>query len=289
VTARPPSLAIVGVGLIGASMALALRDAFATITGVDVDADRLAYALERGMIDVVTDDPLRALASDVVVVAAPVDASLRILDALSAASNGHMPGLVIDVASVQEPFLRFGAALPTFVTTHPIAGSERGGPAAADAALFRDRTWLHEPHPDRAVVERLDGVIRACGARPYPIAAARHDELIAALSHLPQAVSVALGATVGTAFHDTLAADARAIAGPGLASMLRLAASPPEVWGPIFTANAAHLAPVLRVLAERLKQAADGLEAGNPAPLLSYFVESQPAVSATERFSRPQR
>ncbi len=284
-TAVSRTLAVVGVGLIGASLAAALRNRFAAIVGIDASHANAAYARENGLVDRVADDPLAALAADVVVVAAPVDATGAILRAFAAAGAARRPALIIDVASLQGPFVPFMRELPTFVTTHPMAGSERSGPAAADAALFRGRTWLVEPHADPAVRAELAELIAATGAALHAIEAAAHDELTALLSHLPQALAVVLGSVASAPFAGASAADAAAIAGPGLASMLRLARSSPAVWEPIFAANRIPVARSLRAAAAAAIAAADGLDAGNPAPLMSYFPESRPAVSATERFA----
>ncbi len=286
---RARSLAIVGVGLIGASLALAWRGAFSEIVGIDANREHREFALANGIVDRTDTDPLSALAADVVVVAVPVDAAEAVLDGFARAAIARMPELIIDVASLQRPFTRFGALLPTFVSTHPMAGSERSGPAAADRQLFYGRTWLVADHRDPDVRERLDALVRATGAEPHTIAPGRHDALVAIFSHLPQALAVALGATAGDALTGALASDARAVAGPGFASMLRLARSAPEVWEPIFRGNATEVAIALRALAERLVRAADGLEAGNCEPLVSYFAEASAAVRATERFQPPKR
>ncbi len=284
-TAVSRTLAVVGVGLIGASLAAALRARFAEIVGIDASPANAAYARENGIVDRIAAEPLAALAADVVVIATPVDVTAAILAAFAAAGEAHRPALVIDVASLQAPFLPFMRALPTFVTTHPMAGSERNGPEAADPALFRDRTWLVEPHADPAVRAELAALIAATGATMHAVAAARHDELVAVLSHRPQALSIVLGRVASASFAGETASDAAAIAGPGLASMIRLARSSPAVWEPIFRANAAPVARSLRAAAAAAIAAADGLDAGNPAPLVSYFAESRPAVHATERFA----
>ncbi len=284
-TAASRTLAIVGVGLIGGSLAAALRSRFAEIVGIDASPENAAYARERGLVDRIAADPIAALAADVVVVAAPVDATAALLRAFVASGNGGRPALIADVASLQAPFVSFMHELPTYVTTHPMAGSERSGPAAADPALFAGRTWLVEPHADPAVRAELAELIGAAGAVLHTVEAARHDELVAVLSHLPQALALLLGSVASAPFAGAGAADAAAIAGPGLASMLRLARSAPAVWEPIFAANAAPVARSLRAAAAAAIAAADGLDAGNPAPLMSYFAESRPALRATERFA----
>lgn len=274
----PARLGIAGVGLIGGSIALRARALGARVAGYDRDASALAAAQQRSALDVTAPD-LGALARecDVLVIALPVDAAC---DALGALAGRPGPALVIDVASVKEPLARAGAAVANYLGTHPMAGSERSGIAAADAALFEGATWAHGPHPDAELVERTRRFIVAMGGRPLEIDAAAHDAVVALTSHLPQALAVALGAELAAG---TLA-DPRVmeLCGPGMMSMLRLARSPESVWEPIVAANAAPLAAQLRALAARLKEAAAALDVGESGILMSYFARARSAAVALE-------
>ena len=133
----------------------------------------------------------------------------------------------------------------------------------------------------------LVALIGALGARSVEVAPADHDALVAVTSHLPQALAVTLGARLAA----TGAADPRAFAvcGPGIASMLRLARSPVDLWSAIFAANAVPLAAELRAFAQALDAAADGLEQGDVARLASYFADAGGAVAALERTEGPER
>jgi prephenate dehydrogenase len=279
------TLGIAGVGLIGGSIALRAHAAGWTTIGVDRDAASLDAARAAGALDDVAPD-LAGLASrcDVVALALPIDATIA---ALRDVAELARPRLVFDVASVKVPVARAGAHLPTFVASHPLAGREIGGFAAADARLFDGRTWVVDPAAPAAARTELAGLIAELGAREVPLAPADHDRLVAVTSHLPQALAVALGARLAAAGD----ADPRAYAvcGPGIASMLRLARSPVDLWSSIFAANAAPLAGELRALARALDAAAGALDDGDAGTLASFFADAGRAVEAMERTEGPER
>ncbi len=273
------TLGIAGVGLIGGSIALRARAAGWTVIGSDADAATLAAARAAGALDdVATGIGDLAERCEAVVLALPIDATVAALRDVAALER---PALVFDVASVKAPVAAAGAHLANFVPSHPLAGRERGGFAAADAALFANRTWVVDPAAAPAARERLGRLIAQLGARVVELGPVDHDRLVALTSHVPQALAVALGAQLAAA----AARDPRAYAvcGPGMASMLRLARSPAELWATIFAANAAPVAAELRSLARALDAAADALDQGEVGTLLSYFAASGPAVDALER------
>ncbi len=271
-------LGIAGVGLIGGSVALRARSTGVHVIGYDHDPAVAARALESGALDASASDLLSlAAACHTLVVSLPVDATVAALERLSAVRG---PRLIIDVASVKGPMVRFGPALPTFVGTHPMAGRERGGIDAADARLFERATWAYLPHADPRVRGRLHAFIAAMGARGLEIAAARHDAIVAVSSHLPQVLSVTLGAELAAARqNDELVTN---LCGPGMMSMLRLARSPATTWRPIVAANAEPLALHLRSVAQALLSAADGLDRGDSSQLMSYFEVAHGISSALE-------
>ena len=276
-------LGIAGVGLIGGSIALRARAAIpgVRIAGFDTDAGTVARALERGILDAPAAS-LAALAaqSETLVIALPVDATDAALDALAGTPGA---ALVIDVASVKGLFSRHAERVANYVGTHPMAGRERGGIDAADADLFLGASWAHTPHADPALVERVRAFIRAMGARALEVDAAAHDEIVALTSHLPQALSVVLGAELAAA-RDPLVFD---LCGPGIRSMLRLARSPAALWSPIIGANAGPLSRRLRSIAAALQRAAIALEAGDSEPLMSYFKAARDATAALEQQTPP--
>jgi prephenate dehydrogenase len=272
-------LGIAGIGLIGGSIALRARAAGATVIGYDRDPGALAAALAAGALDATAPD-LAALAAraPVVAIALPVDATVAAVASTPALADAE---LVFDVASVKVPVVAAAASLPHFVASHPLAGRERGGFAAADAALFEGRTWAIVPARDPAAQARLAELVTALGARVLTLPAADHDRLVAISSHLPQLLSVALGAELAAAGD----ADPRVydLCGPGMESMLRLAHSDPALWAPIAGANAAALAEALETLAAALHAAADDLAAGKFERLQAAFASAHRAVGELER------
>jgi len=274
-------LGVAGVGLIGGSIALRAHAAGATVIGFDRDAAALAAAAAAGAIEA-TAPSLAELAQmcDIVAIALPVDVTAEVL---ATTPELDRPELVFDVASVKAPIVAAAAERTHFVASHPLAGRETGGFAAADAALFDGCVWALAPARDAAAQARLERLIATLGARPLVIAAADHDRLVAVSSHLPQLVSVALGAELAAAGD----ADRRVydLCGPGMRSMLRLAASDAALWAPIAQANATSVAEALEALAAALQTMAGGLRAGDLAPLLAAFENAHRALP----FTAPKR
>jgi prephenate dehydrogenase len=269
-------LGVAGTGLIGGSIALRARELGAAVRVFDRDPATMERARARGAAgDVATSLIELAAHCDVLVVAMPVDATCLALGELSAA-HGALPALILDVASVKRPVMAAGAGLKQFVGTHPMAGRERGGIDAADANLFAGATWAYVPHTNVALVKRVRELIGALGAHPLEIAAADHDEIVALTSHLPQLLSVVLGSELT----DAQSADTRVsnLSGTGITSMLRLAASPQSVWGPIFAANARPVASRVRAFIRELEAAATALEEADISRLMAYFEKSQRVV-----------
>jgi prephenate dehydrogenase len=245
------------------------------VVGWDADPANLAGALERGALDRAggsLDDVLTDCAS--LALALPLPATLALLRSLAARPPAAT--LVFDVASLKLPVLEAAAGLPAFVGTHPIAGSERSGPAAADAALFRDRVWTYEPAAAEPARSAAVALIAATGARPVPVAAAEHDRLIALTSHLPQVVSTALAVRLGRELDEP---EAAALCGPGMASMTRLAGSSWLMWDGIFAQNGQAVAQEVRSLAHILSEAAEALESGRAEWLERWFAQAARAVA----------
>jgi prephenate dehydrogenase len=281
-------LGIAGVGLIGGSIALCARERGITTIGFDRDPAAAQRGKARGALDEIAPD-FEALvaACETLVVAVPVDAAHAVfadLLALARDPRRPLPSLILDVASVKAPFAPYEAQLPAFVGTHPMAGREVGGIEHADAALFRGATWTFTPQRDTLRAQRVRAFIDGMGATPLEIEPAAHDAIVALTSHLPQALSVALGSHVAAA----AAGDPRVLAlcGPGMRSMLRLARSPHAVWAPIAAANAHSLAAALRANAALLVTAAEHLEQADISPLMSYFGDARRIAEAIDPDSR---
>ncbi len=266
-------LGVAGVGLIGGSIALRARELGWLVAGWDQDPAASAVGLRRGALSSVAGS-LRSLAGavDVLVLAGPVDATLgHIAELVREASS--VP-LVLDVGSVKAPVARAGRALASFVPTHPIAGSEASGAEAARADLFRDRMWAYDPAALPAARALALDFIAAMGARAFAIESEAHDRTVALTSHLPQLLSVALGARLRAGLQDPAT---RALCGSGVRSMLRLAASSFAMWEPILVTNARPLSQEVRALAAILTQAAQSLERGDTR----YFGELFEAAAAS--------
>jgi prephenate dehydrogenase len=269
-------LGVAGAGLIGGSIALRARELGAAVRIFDRDPATMDRARARGAAgDAAASLGELAAQCDVLVIAMPVDATCLALGELAGTRTG-LPALILDVASVKRPVMAAASGLKQFVGTHPMAGRERGGIDAADANLFAGAMWAYAPHADATLVKRVREFIEALGAHPLEIAAADHDEIVALTSHLPQLLSVVLGSELS----DAQSADARVsdLSGTGIASMLRLAASPQSVWGPIFVANARPVAARVRAFVRELEAAATALEEADISRLMAYFEKSQRVV-----------
>lgn len=270
-------LGIAGVGLIGGSIGLRARARGAFVTGCDSDPAALGAAQQTGAIDA-SCESLAALvdACDVLAICLPIGVTVDALAALRA--RKERLALVFDVASVKTRIADAGAGVDHFVASHPLAGNEGAGIAAADATLFEGRTWAYVPSDDAVAIERFHDFVRAMGARPIAIAAPEHDRLVALTSHLPQSASVALASLLADAIGtEPLAA---ALCGPGMRSMLRLARSPETLWSAIVAENMAPLATVLHAYAAKLETAANALDAGDIRSLMAYFADAQNALEA---------
>jgi prephenate dehydrogenase len=253
------SAVIVGVGLIGGSLALALRRAWPglRIGGVD-RGDALAAARYLVAFDALGRDAAAMGPADLIVLAAPVQQNIAVLEALG--RDLTQPTLVTDVGSTKRAIAVAAAALPahlSFVGGHPLAGAARGGLELARADLFAGRPWLLTPTAStRSAVDlqRLTRCLEAIDAKPMVVDADEHDRLLAWLSHLPQLAASALMHTVGQAAGPHID-----LAGPGLADTTRLASSPASIWQDICLTNADHIRESLDALIASLTTLRDGL------------------------------
>ncbi len=250
--ASAPRVGIAGLGLVGASLGLALREQGLDVVGLDSDARVAQRALQRG---VVAGNPggLEEVSQqvDVLFLCAPPRANRMLLEQLVASDTGR-PLLVADVGSVKGPIVRRAAALLVgraalrFVGTHPMAGSEAGGQDAASATLFRGRPWiLTSPEADAAP---LPGMLRAIGARIHVVSPEAHDRTVAHLSHAVQLLAYECAGMWREAGLDL------ELAGPAALEVLRLSRSPAELWEEILEENRAEVSPALEQLAAALQR-----------------------------------
>ena len=261
---EPPfrRVAIAGIGLIGGSIALAIRDRWpsARIVGIDTPSV-LTHARTSGAID----DGLPMIgaldAADLVVLAAPVRQNARLLTELPARILDT--ALVTDVGGTKRDIVGAARRLPAgarFIGGHPIGGAERGGFGFARRDLFQNRPWILTPLPDAdaGAVAVLRRFVEALGARPVIMEPAEHDRVMAFVSHLPQLAASALMDAVGGA----VARDGLAVAGRGLVDTTRLAASPADVWRDICATNADVISGALDQLIDRLNDLRADLHRG---------------------------
>lgn len=247
-TGSRPTVAVVGLGLVGGSLARALRAAGHRVVGVD-RPQVCRKALRARAVDATVSTVEVAADCDVVVLAAPPRASRALLGRLAGMAR---PGLVVtDVGSVKGPIVREARrlGLRSFVGGHPMAGTERQGFAASRADLFRGAAWWIVPAEDERATRLVRRLVRTVGARPVGIDAEGHDRVVAFLSHAPQMASWAL---LEAARRDPVARRHLAAAGPGFRDMTRLARSPVALWREILDENRNEVARALAEVARRL-------------------------------------
>jgi prephenate dehydrogenase len=277
-------VAFLGFGLIGGSVARALRAAGPTAFGVDGAAplvltgwsptgDGPAAAVRDGVLDTAATDPRSAVdGAQLVILAGPVPACLALLDDLAADPPPALAAdaVITDVASTKVALaLRATALGLPYVGGHPMAGSDQAGYAASSADLFVDRPWVVVPGRDATAVERVEALARAVGARPIRMSAAAHDQAVAGISHLPLVVAGALVEAVAGSATDPRRdwPEARSVAATGWRDMTRLARGDVAMGSGIVTTNAPAVAARLRDLVAVLETWASELERpGGPDP-----------------------
>ncbi len=269
-------LCIVGVGLMGGSLARALRQAgaCAEIVGVGRRVERLEKAVSLGVIDGYDTDIARAVAdADMVVLAVPVGA----LEHCFSAMKGHLAAdaVVTDVGSVKRHVLRaaesaLGAVPDYLVPGHPIAGAEKSGIEAADASLYQHRRVILTPteQTDSKALERARAMWQAAGAEVVEMEAGYHDAVLAATSHLPHVLAYALVDVLGNMREHP---DIFRNAAGGFRDFSRIASSDPDVWRDICLTNSDEIARVLARYREELACLEADIRAGNGDQLRRVF------------------
>ena len=239
------SLQIVGAGLLGTSVGLALAGTGWRVRVADVDeaAQRLAAELGAGEEGWCNADP------DLVLLCVPPATVGAVMEQVMRLFHTSTISDVSSIKTEPERYAETLGCLSRFVGGHPMAGRERSGAVAAQADLFDARPWAICPptaaEPDRvALVEQL---ARDCGADPLLIDAGSHDRAVALVSHLPQVVASALAGQLGDADAVTMT-----LAGQGLRDTVRIAGSDTDLWVDILSANAVTLAPLVAQLASEL-------------------------------------
>ncbi|MDJ0664223.1 MAG: prephenate dehydrogenase/arogenate dehydrogenase family protein [Acidimicrobiia bacterium] len=256
-----PSAAIAGTGLIGASIGLGLSRANWEVSGWDPDPAALATALEMGAIGTAVSsfDDLVAGTDDVVILGGPPRAVLDQIQVIETTS------LVIDVAGVKLEAVE-RAIGKRFVGTHPMAGREIRGPAAATPSLFRGATWvITTDGAAEGDLQFIETMLEQLGARPLRMTAAEHDAGVAMISHLPQVLATAL---VNEAADRTKTLEL--VAG-SFRDLTRVAASDPANWVDVLELNTPQVLAVIEDFRERLGRVADALQQDDDAALREFL------------------
>ncbi len=245
---RARHLAIVGLGLMGGSLALALRGAAEHITGIDLDAAAREQALTSKIVDAATADLYAGVNSaDVVVLATPVRVIIEMLS-MRIGSYLRSNTLLIDLGSTKQDIVDAMAKLPIGVNAvggHPMTGKENGGIQEADGSLFHNRPFVLCPSRRTTPAARLraQAFVESLGALPIEMQADRHDKIVAGISHLPYLLSATLIATVADqAETDTAYWE---LAAGGFRDTSRLAASDVTMMGDILSTNTKAVATLL--------------------------------------------
>ena len=266
-------VAVVGLGLIGGSLALAAARAGAEVVGYDPDADAVGIALERGAVAEAADSPGEAAGeAALALVCGPVAALPGLARAvLEAAPAGCV---VSDVGSTKGAVVEAVGDEPRFVGGHPVCGSEARGMDNARADLFEGATYFLTPvaQTDPACHRRVHGFVSSLGARPVAIDPIAHDRLVAITSHLPHAIANALVNQAGAGRiggHDPLAA-----VGGSFRDMTRVAGANPRIWVDIFLDNRGALLEGLREHGRRLDELTGALEREDAGYLARWIAEA---------------
>ncbi|HZO95892.1 MAG TPA: prephenate dehydrogenase/arogenate dehydrogenase family protein [Gaiellaceae bacterium] len=266
-------VAIVGTGLIGASVGLAARRAGAAVAGWDPDPAALAAAEARGALDEAAGTLESALAgAELAVVAAPIAALAGVVAAVLEATGEETT--VTDVGSTKASVVAAAGGSPRFVGGHPICGSEARGAEHASAGIFEGATWFLTPtaQTDNERHRLVHGFAGSLGAFPVAIDPAAHDRLVAMTSHLPHVLAnvvVNQAGAVRVEGHEPLAN-----AGGSLRDMTRIAGANPRIWTDIFLDNAGALRDALAEHRRRVEQVEAALAEGDAGFLARFIGEA---------------
>ncbi|MGB1580167.1 MAG: prephenate dehydrogenase [Nevskiales bacterium] len=289
-------LCVIGVGLIGGSLARALKKAgyVGEVVGCGRQLQNLQTALSLGVIDAIEQDAAKAVANaDVVILAMPVSATADVYASIQA----HLADgcVVTDVGSTKGSVIaelrqRLGSLPAGFVPGHPIAGTEHAGVEASFAELFMERRVILTPEPETeaAALDTVRSLWQAAGASVVEMDAAHHDEVLAATSHLPHLLAYGLVDTLATM------EERREIfnyAAGGFRDFTRIASSSPDMWADIVLANREALLPVAERFLADLQGLRAAIEQGDRDRVLATFTRAKTQrdrfASLVGRFAKP--
>jgi prephenate dehydrogenase len=272
-------LAVIGVGLIGGSFALALKQAktVSHVVGVGRNAANLRLARERGIIDSIAPDPgAAARDADLVLVATPVAQFPAVF-----ASLAESKALITDGGSTKRDVIAaarkaLGRKIGQFVPAHPIAGAEKSGAAAASAELYRGKRVVITPLPQnrRPALEQVEAAWKACGAKVSRMDPEEHDAVLATVSHLPHVLAYALVHGVAKRSNSE---QLFSFAAGGFRDFTRIASSHPEMWRDICLANRDRVLQELKSYANELGTIRKLIQKGDAAALEKLFAVARDA------------
>jgi len=276
-------LVIIGVGLIGGSFALALRKAGLVkhIVGLGRSRENLQRALELGILDEIADDfPLALKNADLVFLAIPVGQTAKILAQI--ASHLESKTIITDAGSTKQDVIAAARSflpghLKNFVPGHPIAGTEQSGANAANANLFRDKNLILTPldETNTNALECVKELWHGCGARVAEMKAYQHDEILAAISHLPHLLaSTLMNHTFSSSTKDS-SDDLLRFSGSGFRDFTRIAGSSPEMWRDICLANRELLLQQIDAYQNELTRMREILENSDGSALEKAFCDAR--------------
>ena len=275
-------LVVIGVGLIGGSFALALKKAgkVAHVTGVGRSRENLDAAMKLGVIDEASSDAAGAVRdADLVLIATPVGQMPEVMAQIAPVLGGRT--VVTDGGSTKQDVIAYArrflrAHFERFVPAHPIAGTEKSGAAAAFPELYRDRNVILAAQPETraSAIELVRGAWEACGANIVELDAKHHDEIFAAVSHLPHVAAFAL---VSMLAKRPDAATLLGFSGGGLRDTVRIAGSSPEMWRDICMANRDALITLLDDYVQELERTRAAIQSGDGNALEGMFERARTA------------
>ena len=274
-------ITLIGVGLIGGSFVLDLKrqGLVEKVVGIDLDADNLARALERKVIDEAFEEinTQSVGGADWVLIATPVATLPHICRQLAPLLSA--PTIVSDVGSTKQSALaafaeHLGAHLPRCVAAHPIAGSDRHGALAAQFGLYQDKKLIICPHAqqDAGALETVETLWQAVGARTYRMSAATHDAIYAPVSHMPHMMAYAYVHQIAEHPDGQTYLD---FAASGFRDFTRIASSHPAIWTDICIANKDSLLYLLSGQQQALAYLQNLLQSNDADALYRYFEEAQ--------------
>jgi len=262
---------IVGSGLIGTSIGLALSAQGASVEVVDINPENQSLASD------LVGNASESSEPEIIIIAPPPSATLSVLlaefDRYPRATFIDISGLKSELMPQVEKFMEISQR---FCATHPMAGREKSGPESARADLFDGRAWILVPTSAtaQAVIDSIRGLVEDLGATAYEMAAADHDAAIAAISHLPQLLSTLMGSSLTTVPETALT-----LSGQGLRDVSRLAASDSKLWSELFLHNKKEILPRIAELIATLDLLAMALHNEDEVGVANFLEEGNRGVA----------